>query len=115
MQRDYRVYLEDILEAAAKIREYTKELSQSKFSADSKTVDAVARNLEIIGEAVKHVPDEVRSKYPEAEWKRIAGLRDILVHEYFGIDLEIIWDIVQNKLPVLEKQIQRVVEDLDEP
>jgi uncharacterized protein with HEPN domain len=104
MPRDYKVYLEDILEAIGKIQRYTANLSQEAFSGDERTLDAVVRNLEIIGEASKKVPGKIRSKYPEVEWKRIAGLRDILIHEYFGIDIDIIWDIVQNKLPVLEKR-----------
>jgi uncharacterized protein with HEPN domain len=111
MPRDYRAYLDDILEAAAKIRNYTAGLSLETFSIDSKTVDAVVRNLEVIGEAVKKIPDEVRLKHPEADWKRIAGLRDILIHDYFGIDLEIIWDILENKLPAFEKQIAQIAEE----
>jgi len=110
MPRDYKVHLEDVLEATAKIGRYTAGLSREAFSGDEKTIDAVIRNLEIIGEAVKKVPDEIRSKHPEVDWKKIAGLRDILIHEYFGIDLEIIWDIVQNKLPVLETQIKQILE-----
>src|SRR5215210_2552453 len=105
MPRDYRSYLDDILEAAEKIRNYTLGLSLETFSDDSKTVDAVVRNLEVIGEAVKRIPAEVQLKYQKVDWKRIAGLRDILIHDYFGIDLEIIWDILQNKLPTLEEQI----------
>lgn len=109
MPRDYKVSLEDILEASRKIRAYTEGLSQKAFAADPKTLDAVVRNLEIIGEAVKKIPDEIRSKHPTADWKRIAGLRDMLIHEYFGIDVEIIWDIVQHKLPALEQQVQQIL------
>ena len=69
------------------------------------------RNLEVIGEAIKQVPNDVRSKYTQIEWRRIAGLRDILIHQYFGVDVEIIWDIVQNKLPVLETQIMQIIEE----
>lgn len=111
MPRDYNVYLEDIVEAIAKIHRYTTNLSQEGFTKDEKTLDAVVRNLEVIGEAVKKVPAKIRSKHPEVEWKRIAGLRDILIHEYFGIDVEIIWDIVQNKLPVLEQQVKQLLSE----
>ena len=111
MPRDYKVYLEDILEAIGKVSRYTVGLSQEAFSGDEKTLDAVVRNLEVIGEAIKKVPGKIRSKYPEVEWKKIAGLRDILMHEYFGIDVDIIWDIVQNKLPVLEKQVNLILSE----
>ena len=86
MPRDYKVYLDDILEASARIRNYTSGLTLEGFKNDTKTLDAVVRNLEVIGEATKKVPDDVRSRYPDVEWKKIAGLRDILIHEYFGID-----------------------------
>lgn len=109
MSRDYKVYLEDILEAIGRIRTYTAGLSADSFAADNKTLDAVLRNLEVIGEAVKCIPDEVRLQHLHVEWKKMAGLRDILIHHYFGIDAEIIWDVVQNKLPELERQIRDAV------
>ena len=87
MSRDYSVYLEDILEAIQKIQQYIEGLSINTFSRDSKTLDAVVRNLEVIGEATKRIPEEIRSKYPGIEWKKIAGLRDMLIHEYFGINV----------------------------
>lgn len=110
--RDYKLYLDDISEAAKKIEKYVKGLTLEKLKKDSLTVDAVVRNLEIIGEAAKGIPVSVKDKYPDIEWKKIAGLRDILVHEYFGIDLEVLWDIIENKLPVLKKQIERVLKDV---
>ena len=103
MSRDYRVYLEDILEAVSKIRQFTAGLTLATFSQDAKTLDAVVRNLEIVGEAVKHLTEDVRARYSGLDWKKIAGLRDILIHEYFGVNVEVIWDIVQHKLPDLEK------------
>lgn len=111
MPRDYKVYLEDILEASRKIRDYTSNMPFQSFAKDSKTLDAVIRNLEIIGEATKRVPEIIRCQYPEVEWKKIGGLRDILIHEYFGVDAEVVWDILQNKLPVFEKQIARILEE----
>jgi uncharacterized protein with HEPN domain len=106
MPRDFRLHLEDIIQAIAKIQRYTAGISFQQFSKDEKAVDAVVRNLEVIGEAVKRIPDEMRQKDQAIDWKKIAGLRDILIHEYFGIDTEIIWDIVQNKLPSLEQSIR---------
>src|SRR3990172_2939115 len=104
MSRDYKVYADDILQAVAKIRRYTAGLSFQAFAADEKTVDAVVRNLEVIGEAAGKLPENVRAQCAGIDWKRITGLRNILIHEYFGVDLPIIWDIIQNKLAELEEK-----------
>ena len=108
MPRDYKVYVDDVLTSIHKIKVYTKGLSKKRFLGDEKTIDAVVRNLEIIGEAINNIPEEIRSRYPNVEWRKISGLRNILVHEYFGIDTEIIWDIVRNKIPELEKEIRKI-------
>jgi uncharacterized protein with HEPN domain len=110
MPRDYEVYLEDILQAITKIRQYTAGLSPAAFAGDAKTLDAVVRNLEVIGEAAKTIPEAFRSQHPEVEWKKLVGLRNILIHEYFGIDAELIWDIIQNKLATLEEQIRAMLD-----
>ncbi len=112
MSRDYRVYLEDILEAARRIREYTTGIDVSSFAADFKTQDAVLRNLEIIGEAARVLPEQVSSLRKDVDWKKISGLRNILIHEYFGVDLEIIWDIVQNKVPELQEAVGDILKTL---
>ena len=106
MSRDYKVYLLDILEAISKINSYVSGLDQKQFISDSKTIDAVVRNLEIAGEAAKKLPETIRLQIKDVEWKKIAGLRDILIHQYSGIDNEIIWDILSNKLPPLEKAVK---------
>ena len=104
MPRDFKVYLDDILEAIDRIRRYTAGMDGNLFRSDLKTQDAVIRNLEIIGEAVRQIPDEVRQQSPAVEWRKISGLRDILIHQYFGIDLEIVWDIVSQKLDGLSRK-----------
>ena len=91
--REYKTYLKDILKAINKIEKYTLNLSFEDFTQNPLIQDGVIRNLEIIGEAIKNIPDDVKKANPEVEWKKIAGLRDILIHAYFGIDVNIIWDI----------------------
>ena len=98
MPRDYRLYLEDILEAITRIERYTNGIDLATFQSDEMRVDAVVRNLEIIGEAAKHIPHSQRDQTPAVEWRKIAGLRDIVAHQYFGINLTIIWDVVTNHL-----------------
>jgi len=112
MSREFRFYLEDILECCRRIKLYTADLSIDEFVEDNLVYDAVLRNIEIIGEAVKQVPTEIRDQYPDIEWRRIAGMRDIVAHHYFSIHDEIVWDIVENKIPALQNQIKAVLENL---
>ena len=100
--RDFRLYLDDILEAIERIRSYVQDANMETFSKDRKTQDAVVRNLEIIGEAAGKLPDALLRNAPQIEWRKIRALRNILIHEYFGISLSIVWDVVQNKLGPLE-------------
>jgi uncharacterized protein with HEPN domain len=88
---------------------YTESLSKAAFLEDEKTFDAVVRNLEIIGEAVKKLPEALRAQHPNLEWKKMAGLRDILIHEYFGLDAEIVWDIVKSKIPPLDREVRAML------
>lgn len=110
MRRSHGLYLEDILGSICKIQEYVGNLDLSSFIKDGMCVDAVVRNLEIIGDAAKNIPQEVKNKYPSIEWTKISNFRNILAHEYFGIDNEILWDIVKNKLPKLQNQINTIIE-----
>lgn len=100
-KRNYRFFLTDIKDSAYKILEYTEKKSYKDFRKNQMLMDAVVRNLEVIGEAVKNISEKVKRKYPQVEWRKIANLRNILIHEYFGIDEVILWDIVKNKIPDL--------------
>jgi len=107
--RDYLLYLDDILQALKKIERYTKGLSAEKLKRNKLVIDAVIRNLEIIGEAAKHVPAAIKKRYAYVEWKKISGLRDILAHEYFGVDKDVLSDIIVNKVPKLREGISGII------
>ena len=102
--------VEDILPGIEKIQTYTRDLDEPKFLLDGKTQDAVVHNLAVIGEAAGKLPEFIKQKSPEIEWIKITALRNILVHEYFGIDQKIVWDAVQHKLPDLASACRRLLE-----
>jgi len=108
--RLYIYYIDDILLAISRIEEYVGDLSFEKCRHDYKTVDAVIRNFEIIGEAAKSVPEHIKVKYQHVPWEEMYYLRNKISHEYFGIDYEIIWDIIVNHLPVNKKDIENIIQ-----
>ena len=112
MSRDEVMYLQDIAGSCEKILQYTAGLSQSELIRDVKTYDAVVRNLEIIGEAAKHVSEDLRKQMPDIEWRKIAGMRDMLTHAYFGIDNDILWDVTKNKIPRLAQVLNSFLNNL---
>lgn len=107
-KRDIFLYIDDIYSSCNKILKYTKGCSLAKLKKDEKTADAVARNLEIIGEAVKSLHPEFRKKYSNIPWKEITGMRDKVIHEYFGVDQEILWVTIQKDIPALKKEILKI-------
>ena len=113
-ERREKAHLTDILEAVSRISRYTDGMTETEFLEDLKTQDAVVRNLEIIGEATKALPEEIRDLGGHIPWKSIAGMRDKLIHHYFGVNLDIVWGVVKNDLHPLEEAVQAILAELGE-
>jgi uncharacterized protein with HEPN domain len=113
MTRDIRVYIEDILDSITKIEQYTQTVNEQDFLTNTQLQDAVLRRLEIIGEAVKHIPQAFKDKYPDIPWKKIAGLRDVLIHEYFGVNIHRAWKVAKQDIFVLGDKLQEAKKDLE--
>ena len=109
MHRTILQYLDDILESIGNIEEDTTGISFEGFSKDRRRRDAVIRNFQVIGEAIKNLPDELKERYPDTDWRRIAGFRDVITHAYFGIKDTILWDNATTKLPGLKKEIRLIL------
>lgn len=105
-KRDPDLLFEDMLTAIRKIDRYTSGMDQELFRQDEKTIDAVVRNLEVIGEAARQLPENLAARYPGISWRQIAGLRNRIVHDYFGLDLALIWEVIQHDLPKLQAQLE---------
>ncbi len=113
MKRDIGLFIEDILKSIRNIQEFTNELNKEKFLKNKLKQSAVIRELEIIGEAVKNIPISFREKNSEIPWIKIAGTRDIIIHGYFSVDLDAVWNILKKDLPTLKKQIEKIKKELN--
>jgi uncharacterized protein with HEPN domain len=109
IKKDMILFIEDILECIENIEDFIYDVSKGDFYDNKMAQDAVVRNIEVIGEAVKNIPEKFRKKYPKVEWRKIAGTRDIFIHAYFGVDLGIVWKIVKEDLPKLKKEIKNIL------
>lgn len=111
--KDWRVRVDDMLEAISRCAAYTSGMDEAAFAADQRTIDAVARNLEIIGEAAARMPEPVQERHPLVPWSNLAEMRHVLIHEYHSVDPVILWRTVRNDLPPLEAMLGAVLEDTD--
>lgn len=112
--RDYGIYLRDILDSIADIEQFIGDMDFKEFESDDKTLSAVLRKLEIIGEATKHISESLRKKYPDVPWKEMAGMRDKLIHFYFGVDSMLVWKTVKERLPRVSQSIMKMIDDMEE-
>ena len=108
MKRDVGLFIEDVKESVKNIEDFSKGLTKDKFSKDNLRQSAIIRQLEIIGEAVKNIPDSFKEKFPKIPWKEIAGFRDVLSHAYFGVNINRVWNIVKIDLPKLKEEINKI-------
>jgi len=111
--RDYRHYLKNIVDAMEAIESFVKGFKLDEFERDDKTSSAVIRKFEIIGEATKRIPEDLRQRYPKIPWKEMAGMRDKLMHFYFGIDYKLIWQTINQRIPRIKPIIRQIIEDLE--
>ncbi len=112
MGKDPKIFLAHILESIAIVEDYTRNKVETDFVRSVALQDQVIRRLEIIGEAIRHIPATMRDHYPQIPWRHIAGARDKFIHEYFGVDLALTWEIVRHDLPKLKKQIKKIEREL---
>jgi uncharacterized protein with HEPN domain len=113
MRREIKDYINDIVDSMNKAINFIKGMTYEQFIQDDKTIFAVVRALEIIGEAVKKIPDEIRAKYPEIPWKGMAGMRNKITHEYFGVNLRHVWETVKERIPEIKPMFEKILKDLE--
>jgi uncharacterized protein with HEPN domain len=113
VKKDFLIFLKHILESIELIEDYVKDTTEKEFLGNPQQQDAVIRRIEIIGEAIKNIPIEFKDKHPDIPWKAISGMRDILIHEYFGIDLKLTWRVVKLRIPELREKILDIKEGLE--
>jgi len=109
MDKNPKIYIDHIILSIDLLEEYLTNIDQPEFDSSIKLQDLTCRRLEIIGEAVKNIPEEFKTKYTDIKWKNIAGLRDILIHQYFGIDILLLWNVVKKDIPELKLKIQKII------
>lgn len=114
MKRDYQLFIKDIVAAMEHIEDFVGEMTLEEFKSDEKTSSAVIRKFEIIGEAVKHVPPKIRDKYKDVQWKSMAGMRDRLIHAYFGVDYDLVWSAIKTEIPNLKPKLNKVISDMEQ-
>lgn len=114
MKRDIRLYLQDILDSCIYIQEFVENMGFEEFDNDEKTSSAVIRKFEIIGEAVKNIPESIKSKYAEVPWSEMAAMRNRLIHAYFGVDYRLIWDTIESDIPEAIKIISETIENFED-
>ncbi len=113
MKRNLKLFMKDIITASMDIQEFVFGMTYSEFLHDKKTTSAVIRQFEIIGEAVKNIPESIKQNHPEIPWKDISGMRDRLIHGYFGLDYQLVWDTIETKLPELIASVEQILKDIE--
>jgi uncharacterized protein with HEPN domain len=113
MKRNYKLFLQDIIDAMESIQEFLGDMNLNELINDDKTSSAIIMKFGIIGEATKHLPDELKEKHPEIPWKNMSGMRDRLIHAYFGIDHDLVWKAIETEIPKLKPQLKKILREFE--